>query len=177
MSVTTTRAMGEKCARFGSLFQIANWRPNKYPSRSVTAVATEDYKQLQSTAQTFGMGTATPNTRRSKEAMWYCREGDVSEESEESGNLTATRQASSWGQSDKEFTEMVSVQSVEHGLNEQEMNVGVAGMFHDVRISMSPSLGPASLARLIGSTIVFSMIVCIYSLNIGFIHFHTLSPT
>ncbi|KAF8972145.1 kinase-like domain-containing protein [Flammula alnicola] len=135
-SVTTTRTVGEKRARFASLFQIANWRPNKYPSRSVAAVATEDYKQLQSTTRTFGMGTATPNTRRSEEAMRYYREEDVSEDG---GNLTAARRASSWGQGDKEFTEMVSVQSVEHGLNEQEMNVGAGGVFHDALPVAGPS--------------------------------------
>ena len=42
--------------------------------------------------------------------------------------LTAARRASSWGQGDTELTELVSMQSVGQDLNEQEMNVGVAGL-------------------------------------------------
>jgi hypothetical protein len=78
-----------------------------------------------------------PNMRRSDEGLRRytyvdadegAGSGAVGYGTQLSGLLTAARRASSWGQGDKEeYTEMVSVRSVEQGLNEHL--VGARGVF------------------------------------------------
>ncbi|KDR75973.1 hypothetical protein GALMADRAFT_68116 [Galerina marginata CBS 339.88] len=128
---------GERRARFAGLFQnISNWRPNKYSSAQTLPNA--GYSELQSTV--LGTATQTPNTRRSEEALRYYRQGA---DANESGNLTAARRASSWGQGDKEFTEIISVQSVGQELNEHEMNVGAGGVSREGIVV--PIAGPSTI--------------------------------
>ncbi|KAF8910538.1 kinase-like domain-containing protein [Gymnopilus junonius] len=143
---------GEKKTRFAGFFQISNWRPTKFSSAQ--APSSSQYAQSHTTGTMGGIGVGmlggapgassqTPNTRRSEEALRYYR---LPADANESGNLTAARRASSWGQGDdKEFTEIVSVQSVGQELNEHTMNVGAGGVSRD-RI-MVPVAGPSTLAK------------------------------
>ncbi|KAF8150112.1 kinase-like domain-containing protein [Crassisporium funariophilum] len=119
-----SKSASEKKTRFGLFL---NWRPNKYPQPAGTIAPGADYTHVQSTRAFGTHAQGTPSSRRSEEALRYLRQA---QSSDDGANLTAARRASSWGQGDKELHEVVSVTSVEHTLNEHDMNVGAGGLSH-----------------------------------------------
>jgi len=136
ISPSTSKSGSEKRNRFGLFL---NWKPTKYQSNTNVS----SYTQLPAT-RTFGIvGGAHPNSRRSEEALRYFRYAQSNEDDQGEG-LTAARRASSWGQGDKELTEVVSLTSIERELNDHDMNVGAGGVSRDGEFGIGVAGPPPS---------------------------------
>ena len=125
ISPSTSKSGSEKRSRFGLFL---NWRPTKFQSPPTSPSSSFSQSMSPRTLGTVSGGN--PNSRRSEEALWFMRNTQSSED-DEGGKLTNARRASSWGQGDKEFHEVISVTSIERELNDHDMNVGAGGVSRD----------------------------------------------
>lgn len=132
-------------ARFALFFSgISHWRPNKYspqgPASPVDTAATSSSNVTLQTQSLAPTTTATKMThrsaiRRSEEALRGYRsqlDNQSTSTGGASGQFTAARRASSWGQGDQplEFTDVASLPSA-GDLTEHIMNVGAGGVSND----------------------------------------------
>ncbi|KAG6845245.1 hypothetical protein H0H87_011980 [Tephrocybe sp. NHM501043] len=135
--VSTSAVASEKPrARFAHLFNIKQWRPNKYLPQSNANASTQSMAVPSPSSHAHSSPAAV--TRRSEEVLRHYRT-----EAQDPGNglLTADRRASSWGQGDHstEFAEAVSLTS-SYEFMERNAAVASSGIYGDRLTPRTPRL-------------------------------------
>ncbi|KAG6840391.1 hypothetical protein C0991_007021 [Blastosporella zonata] len=118
-------------SRFANIFNIKQWRPNKFSQSSSSTAVSATYRAAANVSSPAAI------TRRSEEVFRHYR---TESQDTENGLLTADRRASSWGQGDHpaEFTDAISLSSYDYILSGAATST-LSGVYGDRFAPRTPS--------------------------------------